>query len=158
MSACLNSAADLLRVFPADGVIKIQPGDFESIPDASELSHVNIDPCTHVAGRVYVLARIAGRAADGSPLLDAESVRLASISETRQVASVYDLHLEDLRGMIGSPTSHEELIDILVARYGQTRGLDREAAARAPLMVSHLRLLPKEVEAGDAVFSRPRTA
>lgn len=122
----------------ADGVIKLQPSDYNTIPKLDRIMHVNAMPCTHEADRTYAIVPIVGKDETGECLLDIGSPLLVYCEKTMVLQNLKMLAVDSLPSLIGLPSSIHELGDIMFSRYGRTRIWTSESVMSRQIMVSTL--------------------
>lgn len=148
--------------FGAQGLIKLRRSELAALPHGGgDFLHINASPCTHLAGARYAAVAMSSSQAAGAKetLLDAESAVPLECVQTTEFASALDIPAEMLPDLIGAPATHEQLLDLMVSRYGVLRGWTAENAAAMPVVVSRLRRAPEAISADTRQKAlRPRSS
>lgn len=127
----------------ADGVIKLRPEDYGAIPTGRRFMHVNAMPCTHRALARYAIVPIVGHGSGNEPFLDLTRPTIVMCEESSVLSSLMDMDEEDIPHVIGRPRSHDDLAEMMIARYGRTRGWTASNAKSEPVMLSILSVISR---------------
>lgn len=113
----------LARV-PLAGLVKLRDSDWLRVPEGPVFFHLNAEPCTNQVGGVYAIARIASTGSASAPAtMDAGQWTLVRCTALQTLASVWDVPLNALPNLVGTPKDHARLLELMLGRY---RGLRAE--------------------------------
>jgi len=127
----------------AEGVIKLRSEDYDAIPSGRRFMHVNAMPCTHRTMERLAIVPIVGHGSGNEPFLDISRPAIVLCEESSVLPSLMDMAVEDISCLIGQPRSHDELAEIMITRYGRTRGWTASSATSEPVMLSVLSVISK---------------